>query len=405
MLHNTPRWAVATLAFTLLGSSSAFAVDAGAFGERLKSVLSAQGLSLTYASADEAGSDVVLRAMKVGAPGEAGTDIGDVTFAGVTGSTEEGWKIASIPIKDIEKTEGATKVSVTNIAVEEIEIVGTAGDAASKAASEIFFKHAAVGNVTVTEDGKPGLTVDGSEVTNTVGENGAISSEFNLGDFNADFSVGKPNETQAVMREIGYEKLSGSASGMAAWDPTSGELKLEPFTIAAEDAGELNFSYSITGYTPSFIQSLKQLQQQMTANPQNSQASGMAVMGLISQLYLKSAELSFADDSLTGKLLDYYAKKNGQSREQLTQNLTAMLPAVLGYLQNPEFQKEVTDAVTAYLADPQSLTISIAPQNPVPAAQLIGAAMGAPQTLPAVLSLSVTSNDAEADEDDGGDAN
>ena len=45
----------------------------------------------------------------------------------------------------------------------------------------------------------------------------------------------------------------------------------------------------------------------------------------------------------------------------------------------------------------KSLSVSIDPETPVPAMQIMGAAMGAPQTLPQVLSLEVTANDATED--------
>ncbi len=71
--------------------------------------------------------------------------------------------------------------------------------------------------------------------------------------------------------------------------------------------------------------------------------------------------------------------------------LVGSLPLALAYLQNAEFQAQVTAAVKNFLENPKSLRIAIAPPAPVPATQILGAAMGAPQTLPQVLNLSVTS--------------
>ena len=48
--------------------------------------------------------------------------------------------------------------------------------------------------------------------------------------------------------------------------------------------------------------------------------------------------------------------------------------------------------MTTFLNDPQALSITIAPENPIAATQIMGAAMGAPQTLPKVLSLTVDAN-------------
>ena len=121
-------------------------------------------------------------------------------------------------------------------------------------------------------------------------------------------------------------------------------------------------------------------------------STGMAMLGLISQLYLNNARLAITDNSLTNKLLDHYAQRNGQTRDQLVQQLQAMLPSMLAYIQNPAFQTKVQEAVSAYLTNPENLSIVVAPQTPVPATQVMGAAMGAPQTLPEVLNLDITAN-------------
>ncbi len=114
----------------------------------------------------------------------------------------------------------------------------------------------------------------------------------------------------------------------------------------------------------------------MQASGGQNEGAGMAVIGLISQLYLQSAELAFHDNSLTNRLLDYYAKQNNQTREQMVTGLVGSLPLALGYLQNPEFQAEVTAAVKDFLENPKALRIAIAPAAPVPATQILGAAWG-----------------------------
>ena len=54
--------------------------------------------------------------------------------------------------------------------------------------------------------------------------------------------------------------------------------------------------------------------------------------------------------------------------------------------------EQLGNTVSTYLADPQSLLISAQPTNPVPIAQLIGAAMAAPQQIPQLLNLTISAN-------------
>ncbi len=385
---------LATTTLLLLGSTSAFAVDAQAFAERLKAVAQKQNMSLTFDSAEADGDNVVLKGVS-GAKADEKGKIAEIIFENVSGSTPDGWNVARIAFPDFDETEDGVHTRITGIVIEDLELVGTnATDApAAMTFSDFYFEGATIGSVDVEKDGKTVFSLADASIGNEIGDDGTFTAEFDLGDFTADLTAGDDAEATKAVQEVGYGTLSGEIAGSATWDPASGLLELDPFDINVKDAGSLSFTYGISGYTPAFIESLRQLQQQMAANPDNQQASGMAVMGLISQLYLNSADITFVDDSLTGKLLDYYAEKNGQTREQLIEGLTGMLPMFLSYLQNPDFQKDVTDSVTAYLNDPKSLSITVAPANPVPATQLIGAAMGAPQTLPSVLSLSVSAND------------
>ncbi|HDZ73047.1 MAG TPA: hypothetical protein ENH55_09765 [Aurantimonas coralicida] len=385
---------LATTTLLLLSSTSAFAVDAEAFAERLKAVAQKQNMSLTFDSAEADGENVVLKGVS-GAKADGKGKVAEITFENVSGSTPDGWDVERVAFPDFDETEDSTRTQIGGMVVEGLELVGTSATdvPAAMKFSDFYFESATIGSVEVEKDGKKIFSLADASLSNEIGDDGAFTAEFDFGSFTADLTSGDDPEATKTIQEVGYSTLSGEISGSATWTPASGLLELDPFDINLKDAGSLSFTYGISGYTPAFIESLQQLQQQMAANPDNQQASGMAVMGLISQLYLNAADITFVDDSLTGKLLDYYAEKNGQTREQLIEGLIGMLPMFLSYLQNPDFQKDVTDAVTAYLNDPKSLSITVAPANPVPATQLIGAAMGAPQTLPSVLSLTVSAND------------
>lgn len=380
----------AATAVLLLSSTSAFAVDAQAFGERLKTLIQNGEHSMSYSSAEADGENVILKDVSFGED----SDVGDLTFENVAGSTPEGWTVERLAFPELDQTEDGKRAQISDVSIEGLMLAGTdtANAPAAMKLSSFFFDKATIGSINLARDGKTVFELSDASMENEIGDSGSLATEVNVGAFTADLTTGDSPEATQAIRDVGYETISGSLNGSANWEPESGLLELDPFLLSVEDAGELSFTYAISGYTTAFADSLSQLQEQMASNPDNQQATGMAVMGLISQLSLNSADITFTDESLTGKLLDYYAKENGQSREELVQNLTAMLPAVLGYLQNPEFQEEVTGAVTTFLNDPQALSITIAPENPIAATQIMGAAMGAPQTLPKVLSLTVDAN-------------
>ena len=117
------------------------------------------------------------------------------------------------------------------------------------------------------------------------------------------------------------------------------------------------------------------------------------MLGLMQQLTFHEAEIAFTDDSLTGKILNYVAERQGMSADAVANQAKAIMPFALAQLNNPELTKMVTEAVSNFLDDPQSLRITATPTEPVPFALIMAGAMSAPENLPQTLGVTVTAND------------
>ncbi|MND78840.1 hypothetical protein D3C80_705610 [compost metagenome] len=155
-------------------------------------------------------------------------------------------------------------------------------------------------------------------------------------------------------------------------------------------------AFSLSGYTLDFVRSANETARAMEANPnkeQAEQAANLAMLGLMQRLTFNSAMISFADDGITEKALDVVGKQQGTSGDQLAQMIKAMTPIVLAQYNIPELQNALSQAVNTYLDNPGSLTITAQPPSPVPFPMILGAGMGAPNTLPQVLGVTVKAND------------
>jgi hypothetical protein len=131
----------------------------------------------------------------------------------------------------------------------------------------------------------------------------------------------------------------------------------------------------------------------MTAHPKkNNSAQGLVLLGLLQQLSFTGAKISFTDASLTGKVIDYLAAKQHMSREDIINQAKAVLPFALAKMNNPEFSAKVTKAVSEFLDDPKTLTVTAAPPSPLPLAILMAGAMAAPKQIPDQLGITVTAN-------------
>ncbi|KAB0680700.1 hypothetical protein [Aureimonas leprariae] len=391
MRASASRAVLASLGLLLAGSASALAADAQAFANRLKDAVAASSLPMSFAGAESQGDNVVVKGVTFGTGPDA-AKLGDVTFEGVTGSDADGWKVTRVPIADVDQADGDKRIQARGMVVSGIQIAPKDKPSTLPGEAPWFFDSAAVQGVEGTESGKPVFSLGATSFTNSVASGGAIDSNFTLGDLKLDFTATKDDEAAKTMTAVGYPQLAGNGTMHMNWDPKSGDLTLDPFTLDFQNAGKFDVAYMIKGYTPAFAKQLSQIQNQMASQPDQASQSGMAIIGLLSQLSIGSLQVGFTDASLTNKLLDYFAKENGTTREQLADSLSQMAPQSLAALNNPEFQAQVAGAISAFLKDPKSIKVEVKPTQPIPATQIIGAAMGAPQTLPNVLQLKVTAN-------------
>lgn len=117
-----------------------------------------------------------------------------------------------------------------------------------------------------------------------------------------------------------------------------------------------------------------------------------AFLGFADEVSLKRARIRFEDASLTGRLLSLAAEVEGTDVASLVADGTADIETTLAGMLEPKIAREVAEAITAYLNDPQSITIALSPAQPVRFAQVM-AGLESPAALITLLQLRVTAND------------
>ena len=70
-----------------------------------------------------------------------------------------------------------------------------------------------------------------------------------------------------------------------------------------------------------------------------------------------------------------------------------MMPILLAQAKLGALQNQVSEAVNAFIDDPKNITITAEPEKEVPFPMIMGAAMGAPESVPTLLGVSVTANE------------
>lgn len=188
-------------------------------------------------------------------------------------------------------------------------------------------------------------------------------------------------EGHQELQKLGYEKLNMSARASGTLNTDTGLMTLDQFEISGTDAGTFAMTAVLGGMTADVIEQLNKTQDK----PEEA-------MGILQGLTIQNLKIDFDNQSLVDRILDSKAKEAGTDRATFVTQLTAMMPLVLGALQNPEFQQEVSSTVTTFLQDPKNISAEAVPPAPVPFAQIMGIAMMAPQTLPQILNVKLRAN-------------
>lgn len=174
------------------------------------------------------------------------------------------------------------------------------------------------------------------------------------------------------LTEAGYNELVLDYDGSTHYDATEGVLEASQH-LAGHDAGALTLSLRMEHY------------------PAVSATSGesAAAMAPLLQAELAHLELRYDDASLADRLIRAYAARTGGDVESARARLLAALEARrAGFAAKPELLASL-DALASFLREPHSLTLALAPPQPVAFGTLMLLARTSPDQLASLLGLSL----------------
>jgi hypothetical protein len=389
------RLMLASAAFIGL-SGPAFALDGADLVTKLNAAYTANGMTIAYEGAEVDGTTITLSGVSVksmAAP-DQNLKIGEVTLEGVEETDGGGYYVETVTLPDVDLKKDEVAVTATDITMGGLTIPG---NPAGKTINDIvLYESAGSGPVTVAVKGKQVFSMEGSEANLTKQESDAgFDFDATLSGIKADLSDVEDAKAKDAIEKLGLKTINGEMTMKGSWELASGNVALEEYAFDFANVGRLAFAVNISGYTLDFMKAVQDATKAAAANPNKeeaNQAMGLAMMGLLQQLTFNSASIRFDDATITKRVLDYIGGQQGVSGDQLAQSLKGMVPLMMAQLNVPELQNQVSTAVNSYLDAPKSLTISAEPAKPVPFPMIVGAAMGAPTTVPSVLGVKVTAN-------------
>lgn len=393
-LETTRNFLFASAA-VLAFASPAFALDGADVLKKINAAYRMQGAEITAKSIATNGDNVTLSGVIIGnAAGPAQQlPIGNITLEGVE-ENNGGYTIEKMGFENVNYAKEKLAITVDDIYMTGVVVPAEA--TANTIDGMLFYDEAHTGPASIKIDGKEAFSIAESNVTLTKSEDGGtLSFDLTAEGFKGDLSGAKDPKTKEAIDALQLNSLSGVFTMSGSWEVAPGTINVDQYAIDLENVGRLDMSFSISGYTLAFLKSMQDAVNAKEANPnkeQADQAFGLAMLGLMQQLTFNNAKISFDDAGITKRGIDYAAKEQNTTSEQLSQMIKGMAPLMVAQLNIPELQNAVSAAVNTYVDDPKNFTISAAPAKPVPFPMIMGAAMGAPNTIPSVLGVTVTAN-------------
>ena len=164
---------------------------------------------------------------------------------------------------------------------------------------------------------------------------------------------------------LGYETLELSGQGEQTYDPDK-----DMVTIAKgqnfwklDDGFRLDFSGKYEGASAMAAAQAKTMTEDGPSDP------GALMQEALDKLLVHNFQLSLDDDGFVNRAFNAYAAQSGEDPQQLRSQaagMMAMMPMMAaGAGIDPELASEASAALSSFLTDPKTLTISVAPLTPL----------------------------------------
>lgn len=245
-----------------------------------------------------------------------------------------------------------------------------------------------VGKITVTAAGET-LSVDGIESTwDGDAATGAGSFAMKISNIAIPATLMARMDEGGMLKQLGYSTLSldvTSATDIAV----KGETMSYGFDVevSGRDMGSLSVKAAVDELPKEVYAEM--LKAQMEGREVNMDA----MMPKLQNVVVKGGSIRFTDASLVNRLLPLAAAAQGMDEKTLRASIAPTVQLMLVQLQNEAFTKQATEAVTAFFANPKSLTITAAPPAPLKVMDLSAMDPTKPGEAISKLGLSVTAND------------
>ena len=394
---------------TAVMMGQANALEAQAFLDRMAEVYKTVGYDIAFGEATLDGDTIIVDGITVTiastpeAPMDPFVLDTEITFSGVTEEADGSYYAASVTVPDIDTDfaeEPTGHVTLSDIRIDGLYL--PAGDPVPALGLVQLYESFSTGALSVTRNGEEVIAVESmAAVSNFNPEQGGeltdLTSTFDITGITADLStVGEEDPSAgAIIEALGLTSISGDVDMDMSWSMADGHMTIQNMLLDFAEVGAIDIKAEITGFTPAVLDQIYAMQATMatggTPTEEQAQAQMMQSMAIMQGVSIVGASVRYDDASLAGKLLDFFAAQSGADRASFVEGLKSMVPAIIAESGIPALNDVVVPPVSAFLDDPQSLEIKVAPPSATSLLVLMAGAAN-PAGLITALGLAVEAN-------------
>lgn len=192
--------------------------------------------------------------------------------------------------------------------------------------------------------------------------------------FGAEVLEDRPQE-KAIVDALGYESFDVNINVAGAFDRQNDTMTLETLTINTAEVGTVSIKARFSGMSPGKIAAT-----QLDTGEARSDAK------------LASLQVRFENAGVVERALDMHAALIWGTRADAVAQVNAALPLVLHFVGNDAFQAKAATALKDFLSNPQSISFSANPAEPVSLEKILDSGRSGLKGLPDLLSADVSAN-------------
>jgi len=236
----------------------------------------------------------------------------------------------------------------------------------------VFFERFAVGDVTVNVPNATVVTLKDVHATMAGSIVQATAFDLQLNEFSVDLSKVPPSPLGVSPADLGISNLVVNVDVKSTYDPATKVMEIPRYAFVLPKLGSLTMAASLGDLVYD-----------------DTSDDPMVAMQRILAATLRHFEIRYDDDSLASRLFQLAAKQGKSDVETVRTGVIAQLEQQKAAMeQSPEIAA-MLDVIIAFLKEPHTITVVVAPPNPLPLATFATLSKTDPSEVPKLLGLSI----------------